>query len=338
MQLGRFARVDGPFLPTPLVEMPRLTELLGGPRLLIKRDDNTGLAFGGNKSRKLAFLVGDALQKGCDALITSGGPQSNHCRQTAAIGAMYGLRVVLVLRGEEPPLRQANLLLDTILGAEVVFVNTTAAEEVNAAVEREAQRLRREGGNPYVIALGGATTIGALGHADAMMEFVGQINEKRLSVDHIVLATGSGGTQGGLELGNQLLNTKIQVHGMMVSPRDPDVLRERMAGIVSAGVKMIIQEDIDPASIIGRINAYPDYAGPDYAVATPGCIEAIRIMARTEGLIVDPVYTGKAVDGMIDLIRRGEFGKDETVVFWHTGGSPGLFAYADHFQPTDAVG
>ena len=333
MQLSRFARVEGAFLPTPLMEMPRLTNLLGGPKLFIKRDDNTGLAFGGNKSRKLSFLVGDALQRGCDTLITSGGLQSNHCRQTAAMGAIYGLRVVLVLRGEEPQVHQANLLLNTLLGAEVIFVSTAEAGELDAVVEREAQRLIKEGCNPYIIPIGGSTTVGAMGYAEAMLELLAQVNEKQLVVDHIVIATGSGGTQGGLELGNWFLKTGIQIHGMMVSPKPTEILMGRMAEIVSEGVRMISGEDIAPLSIIDQIKVYPDYVGPGYAVPTPGCIEAIRTMAKTEGLIVDPVYTGKAVHGMIDLIRQGKFRKDEVVVFWHTGGTPGLFAYADHLQP-----
>lgn len=332
MQLSRFARVKGAFLPTPLMEMPRLTKLLGGPRLLVKRDDNTGLAFGGNKARKLSFLVGDALQKGCDTLITSGGLQSNHCRQTAAMGAMYGLRVVLVLGGEEPLVHQANLLLDSILGAEVVFANSTEAGEIEVAVEREVQRLKKDGRNPYVIPVGGSNVVGALGYAEAMMELLAQINEKQLTVDHIVVATGSGGTQGGLELGNRLLNAKIQIHGMMVLPKVTERLKERMSEIVSEGVRMITGEELAPENVIDQLKTYSDYTGPAYAVATPGCIEAIQIMARTEGLIVDPVYTGKAVDGMIDLIRQGKFSKDETLVFLHTGGTPALFAYADHFQ------
>ena len=333
MQLSCFTRVRGAFLPTPLMEMPRLTKLLGGPRLLVKRDDNTGLAFGGNKARKLSFLVGDALKKGCDTLITSGGLQSNHCRQTAAMGAMYGLRVVLVLGGEEPLVHQANLLLDSMLGAEVVFVNSTEAEEIEAAVEREVQRLKQNGHSPYVIPVGGSNVIGSMGYAEAMLELLAQINEKQLTVDHIVVATGSGGTQGGLELGNRLLNAKIQIHGMIVLPKVTEKLKERMSEIVSEGVQIVTGEEIAPEDVIGQLKTYSAYAGPAYAVATPGCIEAIQIMARTEGLIVDPVYTGKAVDGMIDLIRQGKFSKDETLVFLHTGGTPALFAYADHFQP-----
>ncbi len=333
MQLSCFTRVRGAFLPTPLMEMPRLTKLLGGPRLLVKRDDNTGLAFGGNKARKLSFLVGDALKKGCDTLITSGGLQSNHCRQTAAMGAMYGLRVVLVLGGEEPLVHQANLLLDSMLGAEVVFVNSTEAEEIEAAVEREVQRLKQNGHSPYVIPVGGSNVVGSMGYAEAMLELLAQINEKQLTVDHIVVATGSGGTQGGLELGNRLLNAKIQIHGMIVLPKVTEKLKERMSEIVSEGVQIVTGEEIAPEDVIGQLKTYSAYAGPAYAVATPGCIEAIQIMARTEGLIVDPVYTGKAVDGMIDLIRQGKFSKDETLVFLHTGGTPALFAYADHFQP-----
>ena len=250
------------------------------------------------------------------------------------MGAIYGLRVLLVLRGEEPPAHQANLLLDTILGAELIFVSTAEAGELDATVEKEAQRLRKEGFNPYIIPIGGSTAIGALGYAEAMLELLAQINEKQLVADHIVIATGSGGTQGGLELGNRFLKTGIQIHGMMVSPNPTEILKRRMADIVSEGARMIAGEDIEPLSIIDQIKVYPDYVGPGYGIATPGCVEAIRIMAKTEGLIIDPVYTGKAVHGMIDLIRNGTFRKDEVVIYWHTGGTPALFAYADHFQPS----
>jgi len=335
VQLGRFPRVPAAYLPTPLEEMERLTKRLGGPKLYIKRDDNTGLALGGNKARKLAYLVGDALQRGCDALITVGGPQSNHCRMTAAMGAKYGLKVVLVLTGEEPPHYQANLLIDTLLGAELVFTSVEGKEETDAVLVAQAKRLEEEGRRPYIIPLGGSTAVGSLGYVEAMMELVQQANLGHISIDHLIVATGSGGTQGGLLLGSVLLNTSIDIHGIMVSPREPDYMKGLIEGVVAEGYQLLTGAEASDEQMRGvetAINLHPEYAGPGYGVATAAGIEAIELLARTEGILLDPVYTGKAMAGLIDLVRQGGFAGDETVVFLHTGGAPGLFAYSENFQ------
>ena len=309
-------------LPTPLEPLPRLSRALGGPRLFIKRDDQTGLAGGGNKTRKLEFLAADALAQQADTLITLGAPQSNHCRQTAAAAARCGLRCIVVLRGHPPPGVTGNLLLDQLLGAEVRWSGDRTREAVMdemAAAERAAGRL------PYLIPLGGSTPLGAAAYAMAMVELREQMDTLKLSFDRIVFASSSGGTHAGLVVGADMTGFSGQVLGISVD-EDLETL-QRTVSHIAAGTAQLLGR---PRTYAARdILANGDYLGAGYAVMGVPEREAIELFARHEGILVDPVYTGRAAAGMIDLIRRGVIGQQETILFWHTGGTPALWAYAD---------
>jgi D-cysteine desulfhydrase len=306
-------------LPTPIEELPRLSQRLGGPRLLIKRDDQTGLVTGGNKTRKLEFLVAAAQAAGAATLVTGGAVQSNHCRQTAAAAARAGLRCLLVLRGDSPQeTPRGNLLLDLLVGAKVHFDTRPVAEALSAAVES----LREAGQRPYLIPYGGSNATGAIGYVAAMEELAAQLREREERVDHVVFATSSGGTQAGLVVGARVTGFEGQVTGISVD-EPAKLLRQRLAPLandtaVHLGLKLAFTAD-DFA-----VNS--DYTGGGYGVMGDLERNAIRTLAETEGMLLDPVYTGRAFGGLLDLIAQGAFGRDETVLFWHTGGIPALFA------------
>jgi D-cysteine desulfhydrase len=309
-------------LPTPLEELPRLSQALGGPRLLIKRDDQTGLAGGGNKTRKLEFSVAEAVHQGADTLITMGGVQSNHCRQTAAATAHCGLGCVVVLRGHPPSQWNGNLLLDRLLGARVVFSGDRTREEVAEEVAREE---RAAGRHPLVIPVGASNEIGAVGFVAAIEELDAQLKARRLQVDRVVFASSSFGTQAGLCVGAKAIGFQPQLAAIAI-----DCSRaELQAGVAAIAVPTIrrlgLEMPFTPEEVVG----YDGYLGAGYAIMGEPEREAIALMARSEGILLDPVYTGRAMAGMMDLIRKGEFGKDETIVFWHTGGAAALFAYAE---------
>jgi D-cysteine desulfhydrase len=303
-------------LPTPIEELPRLSEHLGGPRIVIKRDDQTGLAFGGNKTRKLEFLVADAMQQGARTLVTGGAIQSNHCRQTAAAAARYGLGCILVLAGEKPDRPTANLLLDQFFGADIV--NVTDRSVRDQVLQETFDRAEADGKQPYFIPYGGSSPIGALGYAFAMDEFM----QQGVHADWMVFGTSSGGTHAGLVLGQRLHGYTGKVLGISI-----DEPREWLTSHVSALAAQA-------SELVGRsIGFTPDdvlatdtYCQAGYGVLTDGEREAVKLFARTEGLLLDPVYTGRAAAGLIDLVRLGHFASDETVLFWHTGGQPALFA------------
>lgn len=313
-------------LPTPLDEMANLARKLGGPRLMVKRDDLTGLAGGGNKTRKLEYLVADALGKQCDALITAGGPQSNHCRQTAAAAAVAGLECHLVLGGDpQPP--AGNLLLDQLLGAEIHW---TAKPNRNARMEELADELRAQGRKPYVIPIGGSTPLGAVGYVGAMFELVDQLERQQRAVDHLLFATSSGGTQAGIVLGGRLagFTGKITAVSIDQTPDGADgkgflaevcEIARGAAALLECGEKLTVAD---------FVTNY-DYLGAGYGVMGDLERDAIRMMARTEGILVGPVYTARAAGAMIDLVRRGAYKSGETVLFWHTGDDAALHAYAD---------
>jgi len=313
-------RVPIAFLPTPLVEMRRLTEELGGPRIFVKRDDQTGLATGGNKARKLEFLIAEALGEGADTVLTIGGAQSNHARQTAAAGAMYGLRSVLVLRGSRPDHWNGNLLLDDLLGARVHWAGDKPLHETMMEMAREEEAAGRR---PYLIPLGGSNAVGALGYVAAMEELMGQIEELELDVDAIVFASSSGGTQAGMMVGARALGFRGQVVGISVDKTEKG-LKATLAELVSQTAEYLgLGLSFDEADLV----VYDDYVGEGYGVLGDPEREAIRLMAKVEGLLLDPVYTGRAMAGLLDLIGKGVLGPEETVVFWHTGGTSALFAY-----------
>ena len=319
--LAQVNRVSLGHLPTPLHALPRFTEKLGGPQLFVKRDDQTGLATGGNKTRKLEFLAADALEHKADTLITAGAPQSNHARQTAAAAARMGMRCVLVLRGQPPAERQGNLLLDELLGAQVRWAERDA---VPATMETVAAELRTQGRTPYIIPYGGSNPVGATGYVAAMEELMEQALPMGLRFDRMVFASSSGGTQAGLVVGAKATGYTGQVLGISVDEKR-EVLQARVAGLATeTATHLKLNLRFAPGDIL--VNA--DYLGAGYGVMGALEREAIRLAAEMEGLLLDPVYTSRAFAGMIDLIRKGELQRGETVLFWHTGGTPALFAYA----------
>jgi D-cysteine desulfhydrase len=306
-------------LPTRIEGLERLSRRLGRPRILIKRDDQTGLATGGNKTRKLEFLVASAQAEGADTLVTGGAVQSNHCRQTAAAAARYGLQCVLVLRGDPPAeTAQGNLLLDHLLGAQARFDTRPVPEALAAAVED----LRAAGGRPYLVPYGGSNPVGAAGYVAAMEELMEQMAALDQPVDHILLASSSGGTQAGLAVGARALGFEGQILGISIDqPRE--TLRSHLAALANE-TAAYLQLDLQFAPDGFNVNS--DYLGGGYGVMGDLEREAIRLMAETEGVLLDPVYTGRAFGGLCDLIEQGYFKATETVLLWHTGGTPALFA------------
>ncbi len=315
-------KIEFAHLPTPLEEMQRLSKHLGGPRLFIKRDDQTGLATGGNKTRKLEFLVADALAQGCDHLITTGGPQSNHCRQTAAAAAHVGMGCSLVLSGEEPEEVSGNLLLNKLLGAHVYWAGDRPRPLVMAEVAEEHRIL---GHKPYVIPLGGSNVMGATGYVCAVNELVQQINEQHLNIDFIVVASSSGGTQAGMVLGAEIFGCKGQILGISID-HEAAALKTQIAALATATAAHL---NIPQLALANKVEVNDDYLGGGYAVVGETEREAIKLVAQLEGILLDPVYTGRAMGGLIDLIRWGAFTRGQTVLFWHTGGAAALPAFAD---------
>jgi len=310
------SRVRFAHLPTPIEELPRLSAHLGGPRLFVKRDDLTGLAFGGNKTRKLEFLVAEALEQGAKMLITGGAAQSNHCRQTAAAAAKFGLDCMLVLSGPRPEKPSANLLLVHLFDADVVWVERR--DERDAKLEEIYKTARASGRQPYLVPYGGSSPTGALGYAFAVQEFL----EQGIRADWMVFASSSGGTQAGLVLGQRAFGYQGRVLGISID-EPQGTLQARAAEIASAASEKLGERiAFDPAAVL--VNA--DYCAAGYGVFGPGEKNAAELFAEYEGLLLDPVYTGRAAAGMIDLIRKGFFHKDETILFWHTGGQAALFA------------
>ncbi|MDY6876960.1 MAG: D-cysteine desulfhydrase family protein [Chloroflexota bacterium] len=322
MLTDKLSRVSIAHLPTPLEPLPRLTAQLDGPEVWIKRDDQTGLATGGNKARKLEYLVAEALAQGADTLITAGAAQSNHARQTAAAAARFGLGRMLVLRGEEPSQVQGNLLLDQLLGAEVYWAGNLPLPEAMVQVAEEA---RAAGHSPYIVPYGGSNAIGASGYVAAMEELLAQSAERDKRFDHIVLASSSGGTQAGLAVGARALGYEGHILGISVDPRT-EVLTHTLAGLATATADHL---ELGLTFAPEDFGVNDDYLGGGYGIVGELEREAIRIMARTEGVLLDPVYTGRAFGGLLDMIRRDVFAPGERVLFWHTGGTTGLFGYGN---------
>lgn len=297
-------------------ELRRLREALDGPRLLIKRDDQTGLAFGGNKTRKLEFLVAEARDQGAKTLVSGGALQSNHCRQTAAAAARFGFKCILVLTGEKPKQASANLLLDELFGAEIIHV--ADREDRDRILQETFNQAAEKGMRPYLVPYGGSSPTGALGYAFAMKELM----EQDLQADWIVFATSSGGTHAGLLLGQRVFGYKGKVLGISVDESE-NWLKEHVSDLASlTSEKLGERIEFTP----GEVLADASHCSAGYGVLTEPEREAIRLFATCEGLLLDPVYTGRAAAGMIDLTRKGFFKKDETVLFLHTGGQPALFA------------
>ena len=319
--LARFCLAQ---LPTPIEELKSLSRELGGPEVLIKRDDQTGLALGGNKTRKLEFLVGLALEQGADTLVTAGAAQSNHCRQTAAAAARAGLGCELLLNGTKPELPNGNLLLDELLGARIHWVQPSERE---ARLRELPDQLRKEGRKPYVIPVGGSNGVGATGYVLAMIELAEQLHGINRRVDHIVFASSSGGTQAGIVVGAKVTGFAGKLHGVSIDQdnRDGAPYQHELADIANDASKYI---GFDAKLTANDFNVVYEYLGGGYGVVSDLEREAIRLLGSREGIVLDPVYTGRAMGALIDLIRKNVFRSDETVLFWHTGGAPALFAYA----------
>ena len=331
MLLSRFPRVHLAHLPTPLEPLPRLTEHLGGPTIYVKRDDCTGLGTGGNKTRKLEFLMAEAQAKRATVVITQGAVQSNHARQTAAAACKLGMRCELVFEkrvtdATDPYKLSGNVLLDHLYGANIRDVEK--GTDMDAAMADLADELRDQGERPYVIPGGGSNKVGALGYVGCAIELLAQCSDQGIVPDRIVSATGSAGTQAGLLVGAHATSANVPILGIGVNaPKDAQ----------EAKVFALAEETADFVGAAGSVRrddvvANCDYVGDGYGIPTKAMNDAVLLLARLEGLLFDPVYSGKALAGMLDLIAKGEIGSDETVVFVHTGGQAALFAYHDRLS------
>ena len=326
-RIDRFPRVKLVNLPTPLEKMPRLTSALNSPQLWIKREDCTGLAFGGNKERKAEFSLGDALSKKADTVITVGPAQSNHARATAAAARKLGLKVILVLSGEKPSSYDGNLLVNRLLGAEIRFLEGKPSKlDRMRFTEEIAADLRKRGQTLYVIPAGASYPPGAIAYVNAMLELLSQAKKCGFRIDHIVHAAGSGGTQAGLILANKALGSEVNILGICAEPQVKDKLIEETVEIARATAKLL---DLDVVVKPGDVILNEDYAGKAYEDPTPEALNAIKLVAETEGILLDPIYTGRAMAGLIDLVKQDHFEKDENIVFIHTGGTPTLFPYRE---------
>jgi len=330
MHLAKFPRLRFAHLPTPLEPMTNLSRLLGGPNIWVKRDDCTGLAGGGNKTRKLEFLMADAEQQGADTIITQGAVQSNHARQTAAIAAKLGYECYLLLEnrtGSDDPdfLANGNVLLDDIYNARLS--DFPAGTDMNQEMLGLAEELRAAGKKPYIIPGGGSNRIGALGYVNAAYELVGQCNDQGLKVDHVVHATGSTGTQAGLVTGLTAIHSGIELMG--ISVRAPKGAQEENVYRLACETA----EFIGSSAALNRsdVVANSDYVGEGYGIPTDGMIEAVEMTARHESILLDPVYSGKGMAGLIDLVRQGFYRRGENIVFIHTGGAQALAGYRSLF-------
>jgi len=330
MNLTQFPRRRYTAAPTPIERLSHLSRALGGPEIWVKRDDLTGLAGGGNKTRKLEFLVADALAQGCDTLITTGAVQSNHCRLTAAAAVREGLKCRLVLEERVPKSydvkASGNNFLFDLLGVEAIKV-VEADADLGAAMQTIADELRKQGRKAYVIPGGGSNGLGALGYAACAHELMAQLFDASLSIDHIVCASGSAGTHAGLLAGLVGMNADIPVTGINV--RRPRADQE-------ANVRALTKDCADLLGTIAPVRkdvvCLDDWVGPGYSLPSPEMVEAVRMVASLEGILLDPVYTGKAMAGLIGLTRQGRWRSGEKVLFLHTGGAPALYAYQDAFK------
>jgi D-cysteine desulfhydrase family pyridoxal phosphate-dependent enzyme len=313
-------------LPTPLEEAPRLTAALGGPRVFVKRDDLTGLALGGNKARKLELLAAEALRIDADVLVTGGGVQSNHARMTAAAANRLGIDCHLVIAGAQPDTSTGNLLLDRLLGATLEFGTSARYESLEQAIVDAAARLASSGRRPFAIPVGGASAIGIVAYADAVDELRHQLASANITTPGwIVVADGSGGTHAGILAG--LGDSATRVVGVDVGTR-PD-LDDAVPRLAVEAARMS-----DRPSPTSEIIVDHDHYGDGYGHMTASGLEAMTLVARTEGLVLDPVYTAKAMAGLIARVRDGRIATGESVLFWHTGGAPAIFAarYANTFD------
>jgi len=329
--LEKFPRVSLAHLPTPLEHLPNLSQHLGGPQIWVKRDDCTGLASGGNKTRKLEFSMAAALAEGADTIVTVGAVQSNHVRQTAAAACKLGLACEVLLEHRvtepsEPYAESGNIFLDKIFGANLREYE--GGTDFGRAMEEVAEEVRSAGGKPYIVPGGASNKVGALGYVNCAIELLQQADEQGLAIDLLVTATGSAGTQAGLVVGLRAMGSEVPLLGIGVNvPKDAQ--EEKVYALACETA-----DYIGKPGLVARddVVANCDYVGAGYGVPTAGMNEAVLLLARYEGLLFDPVYSGKGLAGMIDLIRNGELGEARNIVFLHTGGSAALFAYLGQLQ------
>ena len=330
LSLDQIDHIPLAVLPTPLEALPRLSHALGGPQIWVKREDCTGLGLGGNKARKLEYLLAEAITLGADTIITTGGLQSNHARQTAAAAARCGLKCILVLidavGGRNDAYRTSgNIMLNRLFGAAIEI--EPAGTDATSAMSAVAERCRVRGDRPYVIPIGGSNATGIVGHIRAAQELLAQCTTQDIKFTQLVVASGSGGTHAGLAVGLALNGVRAPVVGYCVS-RSAAEQRQRVAGLVGQVCeKLNVPPPLKPADLV----LAEGVLGAGYGQPTSGMEEAVRLVAALEGLALDPVYTGKAMAGLIADIRAGRFGKSDRVVFMHTGGATSLFAYPEIF-------
>ena len=312
------------FFPTPFYKLENLSRHFDGPSIYIKRDDMTGLAFGGNKTRKLEFLLGDAISKKCDCVITGGAAQSNHCRQTAAAAAMSGLECHLALGGDEPDSYTGNLLLDKLFDAKIHWCGEFRKGEKIPEIYSE---LQREGKKPYIIPYGGSNSTGALGFVEAVKEIKSQSDQKKIKIDRVIFASSSGGTHSGLLAGNELYKFDAKMTGIRIDKSEDDVIpydRQvlELSNELAAGLELNKRFTMDDVILRG------EFMGDGYGVVGNLERSAIKLLAAKEGILLDPVYTGRVFGAMVKMIEDKEFSGDENILFWHTGGTPALFSYS----------
>jgi L-cysteate sulfo-lyase len=334
MHLARFPRRFIAHLPTPLERMDRLSKELGGPEIWIKRDDCTGLSTGGNKTRKLEFLMAEAELEGADMVITQGATQSNHARQTAAFAAKIGMDCHIMLEdrtgsNDTNYNHNGNVLLDHLHGA--TTEKRAGGTDMQAEMEKTAERMRADGRKVYIIPGGGSNPTGALGYVNCAFEMLSQINNSGTKIDHIVTATGSAGTQAGLIVGLKAMNAQIPLLGIGVrapkAAQEANVFKLACATADKLGCSGVVQRE--------DVIANTDYVGDGYGIPTQSGLEAIQMFAELDSILLDPVYSAKGAAGLIDLIRKGHFKKGERVIFLHTGGSAALFGYTKTFDYAD---
>lgn len=328
MNLAKFPRKRYTVGTTPIEKLENFSKALGGPTIYIKRDDLLGLTSGGNKTRKLEFLMADAIAKGADTILTCGAVQSNHCRLTLAAAVKEGLKCQLILeervKGSYNPEASGNNFLFNLLGVEKTYV-VPGGSNMLEELEKLAEKLRAEGRKPYVIPGGGSNPLGALGYVACAEEIMAQLFDQGIKIDHMVVPSGSAGTHAGIVAGMTGVNANIPITGISVNRPEP-VQKAAVWNLAKgtaklAGVNNEITEDL--------VQVRDEFVGPGYSLPTGTMVEAVQLLARTEGILLDPVYTGKAMAGLVGMIREGKFKKEDNVLFLHTGGSPALYAYTN---------
>jgi D-cysteine desulfhydrase family pyridoxal phosphate-dependent enzyme len=318
----RKQKIDFSGFPTPLQTLPHLSKVLNGPKIFVKRDDMTDIAFGGNKARKIEFLFADAKQKNADVVISVGAVQSNCACMVASAARRLGIKPVLVLVGKEPDLPNGNLLLDKILSAEIHFVDDYGSH-IEIFMDKLAEEHKMKGNNPYIVPAGASMSSTVPGYALAMEELILQFNQIGESIDYVICACGTGGTQAGLIFGKKLLNAKLKILGTSVFASKIEA-QKTVSDLVNCSAELF---DVNLTIIPNEVNIFDNYIKDGYGVINKEVINAIKLVANYEGIFLDPVYTGKAMVMLIDLINKGYFNKDDNVVFFHTGGLPALFLY-----------